>query len=90
MTITIEPGCYFVDFMLDEKFDIGFKVSDYVNVELAKEYAKEVSGVRIEDCVVVTSTGVELLNQVPRSIAQIEACMRGEKWETIPDEVFEF
>jgi len=35
MCITIEPGLYFVEFLLNEKFDLGFKVSDYVNIELA-------------------------------------------------------
>jgi len=38
MTLTIEPGLYFVDFLLKGNFDLGFKVEDYVNTALAFEY----------------------------------------------------
>lgn len=69
MCITIEPGLYFVEFLLTGKFDLGFKVSDYVNVDLAFEYWKEVAGIRIEDGVIVTKDGIDNLTKVPRSIA---------------------
>jgi len=88
MCITIEPGLYFVEFLLTGKFDLGFNVSDYVNVDLAFEYRKEVAGVWIEDGVIVTKDGIDNLTQVPRSIVQIEACMRGEEWEHLPAEEF--
>ena len=69
MVLTIEPGLYFVEFLLKEQFDLGFKVSDYVDIDLAFAYREEVAGVRIEDCVLVTKDGIENLTQVPRSIA---------------------
>ena len=36
--------------------------------------------VRIEDNVLITETGVELLTCVPRTVAEIEAYMAGPKW----------
>jgi Xaa-Pro aminopeptidase len=34
-------------------------------------------GIRIEDDVVVTETGCEVLTHPPKSVAEIEACMAG-------------
>ena len=46
---------------------------------------KEVSGVRIEDVVLLTEAGCEnLSHDIPRSVEQIEACMAGnESWRDI-------
>ena len=88
MVITVEPGCYFIKSLLESKeVDIGVNIDEYINVELAMEYAKEVAGVRIEDDVVVTADGIRNITTVPRTVEQIEACMRGEDWTTLPDYV---
>ena len=84
--ITIEPGCYFRKFLLTGKIPKNFYEFDlsYLNLEKIEEYMKEVSGVRIEDVVLVTKTGCEnLTHDIPRSIKQIEACMGGKDWKKI-------
>lgn len=43
----------------------------------------EVGGVRIEDDLVLTENGPEIMNDVPRTIEEVEACMRGEEWRNV-------
>ena len=85
--ITIEPGCYFREFLLTGQIPEDFYKFDlsYVNMDKIKEYMKEISGVRIEDVVLLTDTGCENLSyDLPRSTTQIEACMAGnEYWRKV-------
>lgn len=83
MCLTIEPGCYFRDYLLNGEFDKSKLNVDlkYLKLDKIREYQKEVGGVRIEDVILVTEDGARLLsNEVPRTVEQIESCMRGEDW----------
>lgn len=81
--LTIEPGCYFRDFLLNGEVPKEFYEFDlsFLQMDVIREYQKEIQGVRIEDVVLVTATGNENLSfDIPRSVEQIEKCMAGEEW----------
>jgi len=72
MIITVEPGLYFQEAILEPAFQNPEK-SKFLNIERIKQFIG-FGGVRIEDDVVVTATGIENLSDaVPREINEIEA-----------------
>jgi Xaa-Pro dipeptidase len=72
--ITVEPGIYFIDFVLEKAFNDP-EQSKYLNVELLKTY-KGFGGVRIEDDVYVTADGViNFQDSLPRTTEEIESFM---------------
>lgn len=73
MVLTIEPGLYFIDHLLDQAFNDPEKAK-YLVKEKIEKY-RGLGGVRIEDNIVVTESGAELLTDVPRSVDEIEAFM---------------
>ncbi|KAH9813669.1 Xaa-Pro dipeptidase [Melampsora americana] len=64
--VTVEPGIYFNQFLLEP-----FKESKFINHELLKKYMN-VGGIRIEDNVVVRENGYENLTTAVKSIEDIE------------------
>ncbi|GAB1609417.1 xaa-Pro dipeptidase-like isoform X1 [Argonauta hians] len=70
MVLTIEPGIYFNNVLLDNaladpnqaKFLVPSVIDEYRNS----------GGVRIEDDIIVTENGAEMMTQVPRTVEEIE------------------
>jgi Xaa-Pro dipeptidase len=75
MVVTVEPGIYFVNVLLDNALQDP-DMSRFLNADVLKRYRK-VGGVRIEDDVLITSTGTLVLtDKVPKTIPEIELIMK--------------
>ena len=72
--ITVEPGIYFIDFLMDEA-ESSTVLSKYINIEELEKY-RGFGGVRIEDDVMFEEDHVESYQKdLPREIEQIEKIM---------------
>jgi len=74
MAITVEPGLYFNDALLATARN-NTSLNGYINWNLVNQYLGS-GGVRIEDDLIVTNTGSQLITLVPGDIAAIEAIMK--------------
>lgn len=69
--ITVEPGIYFIPALIDQWKAEG-KCKDFINYDIVESY-KDFGGIRIEDDVLVTTTGSRVLGKpIPKSVAEIE------------------
>lgn len=91
MVLTIEPGVYFIDALLDKalkdpevsKFFVPDVISRFRNFGGVSSLVHKLEmslivwhlQVRIEDDIAVTATGAELLTDVPRTVEEIEQLM---------------
>jgi Xaa-Pro dipeptidase len=73
MVVTVEPGCYFIDAILEPAL-ANPELAPYINREVLDRF-RPVGGVRIEDCVLITADGFENLTSVPKEISDIQALM---------------
>nr|XP_057944640.1 xaa-Pro dipeptidase [Doryrhamphus excisus] len=73
MVLTVEPGIYFINHLLDQALADPAQSCFIDNQVLAR--FRGFGGVRIEDDIAVTANGIELLTCVPRTVDEIEAFM---------------
>ena len=76
MVLTVEPGCYFIDLLLDAALE--HPVQEKFLVEDQIDRFRGTGGVRLEDGIVVTVDGCENLTVCPQSIGKVEAVVAGE------------
>ena len=79
MYVTIEPGCYFIAPLLEKAYNDPNQSKFLVKENLDRFW--NFGGIRIEDDVLVTKTGVETFAVVPRTVEEIE------NWMAQKDEV---
>lgn len=75
MAITVEPGIYFIDHLLDKAL-ADPAVAEFLVPEVLARF-RGFGGVRLEDDVVVTGDGVRNLTNCPRTVEDVEAVMDG-------------
>jgi len=78
MVLTVEPGCYFIDVLLDFAL-ANPSQAKYINVERINEFRGS-GGVRLEDDVFVTDEGCENLTICPRAVSEVLDVMNGKPW----------
>uniref|UniRef100_A0A672S344 Xaa-Pro dipeptidase n=1 Tax=Sinocyclocheilus grahami TaxID=75366 RepID=A0A672S344_SINGR len=76
MVLTVEPGIYFINHLLDKALGSPAQCG-FINNGVLTRF-RGFGGVRIEDDIAVTADGVELLTCVPRTVEEIEAFMADE------------
>ena len=73
--ITVEPGIYFIDFLMDQAESDPI-LSQYINKDELEKY-RGFGGVRIEDDVMINEDSVESYQmELPRTVEEIEAYMK--------------
>ena len=78
MVLTVEPGVYFIDALLEPALKDPVH-SRYINAERLAAF-RTFGGVRLEDDVIVTPTGIENMTLTPRDPDDVEAVMAGRPW----------
>lgn len=73
MYVTVEPGCYFIDCLMDKALS-NPELSKFINKDVFERF-RHFGGVRIEDDVWIKKDGCENFAIVPRTVQEIESWM---------------
>eukprot|EP00126_Sphaerothecum_destruens_P005174 Sdes_comp18615_c0_seq1m8787 len=76
MVLTVEPGVYFIDVLLDQALSDA-KYSKFLVKDVLSRF-RGFGGIRIEDDVIVTENGIENMTKCPRTVEEIEKLMAEE------------
>lgn len=75
MVITVEPGCYFIEYLLKEAQE-NDDMNKFINNERLNDF-RSFGGIRLEDSLVITKTGVLNLTTCPRTTDDVIAVYNG-------------
>lgn len=78
MVLTVEPGCYFIDPLLDMALS-NEEQKRFFNTDRLSDF-RGFGGVRLEDDVRVTADGCENLTLCPRAADEVTMVMKGGAW----------
>jgi Xaa-Pro dipeptidase len=84
MTLTVEPGCYFIDHLLDGALAQESPLRPYLDEAEIAGY-RGFGGVRLEDVVAVTANGCVNYTLCPRTVEEVELVMKGGMWPPTSD-----
>lgn len=74
MVVTVEPGLYFNDVSID-LWTNNPDYAKYFDMKKINQY-RVIGGVRIEDTVLITSSGIENFTIAPKEVIDIETLMQ--------------
>lgn len=76
--ITVEPGIYFIPALID-MWKAENKFAEFINYDKVEEY-RNFGGIRIEDDILVTSSGYKILGRpIPKTVDEIETFMKNNR-----------
>lgn len=84
MTLTVEPGCYFIDHLINDVLSEESEFRSFLNHDILNSF-RGFGGIRLEDVVLITKDGFENLTICPRTIEEVEAVVNGSKWPPLHD-----